>query len=498
VTTFSTKTLPFDMVVVGGTGDLARRKLLPSLYFLHKNGQLDGDGRILAVARHEMTTEAYREQVAESSREEIPAKDFETATWESFVRRLHYRSAPNADAATYRRLGKDLKGSSGDGGEGSRVRVFYLATAPSLYGDLAHAIGDAGLIHPQTRIVLEKPIGKDLASAQEINARVGEAFREEQIFRIDHYLGKETVQNLMVLRFANALFEPLWRAEHIDHVQITVAERLGVEGRGEYYDQSGALRDMVQNHLLQLLCLVAMEPPARLEQDAIRDEKIKVLHSLRPIVEGDVAHKTVRAQYREGVVAGDRVPGYLQEPGIDAGSTTETFVALKAEIDNWRWAGVPFYLRTGKRMAYRVSEIMIQFRQVPHHIFAERLGALQDNRLVIRLQPDEFIKLAMMVKKPGPSIRLRPVDLNLNLAATFEGRTPLAYERLLLDVIQGNATLFMHRAEVEAAWRWVEPILEGWQQLGWRPRSYPAGSWGPEESMAMMLRDGRSWYELLA
>jgi glucose-6-phosphate 1-dehydrogenase len=482
----------FDMVVVGGTGDLARRKLLPSLYLLHKNGQLSPAGRILAVARHELSTEQYREQIANSSQQEIPADQLDPETWDAFVRRLHYRAAPNATAAGYRSLTKDLDQ------DGSRVRVFYLATMPSLYGDLAHAIGGAGLITDSSRIVLEKPIGHDLASAQQINARVGEAFREEQIFRIDHYLGKETVQNLMVLRFANALFEPLWRSEHIDHVQITVAERLGVEDRGEYYDHTGALRDMVQNHLLQLLCLVAMEPPARLEQDSIRDEKIKVLQSLRPIVDGDVAKKTVRAQYREGVVAGERVAGYHQEPGIGVDSSTETFVALKAEIDNWRWAGVPFYLRTGKRMAYRVSEIMIQFRRVPHQIFEDRLGALQDNRLVIRLQPDEFIKLAMMVKNPGPNIRLKPVDLNLNLATTFAGRTPLAYERLLLDVIQGSATLFMHRAEVEAAWRWVEPILEGWGHREWRPRSYAAGSWGPEESMALMLRDNRSWYELMA
>ena len=483
-------TQPFDMVVVGGTGDLARRKLFPSLYLLHRHGELSPEGKIVGVARQEMSSEAFRESIRESVRAEVPESNGEE--WESFLRRLEYHAAPESVPDAYRPI-RDLLGNGKD-----RVRVFYLATSPDLYGDVSQAIGAADLAGNGTRIVLEKPIGHDLRSAEEINARVGEVFAEDQIYRIDHYLGKETVQNLMVLRFANALFEPLWRSEHIDHVQITVAERLGVEGRGDYYDRTGALRDMVQNHLLQLLCLVAMEPPARLEQEAIREEKIKVLRALRPITGGDVPRKTVRAQYRAGAVAGEPVRGYLEEEGIAGGSTTETFVAMKAEIDNWRWAGVPFYLRTGKRMGYRVSEIIIQLRRVPHLIFGDRLGAVQDNRLVIRLQPDESVKLAMMVKSPGPKIRLKPVHLNLNLADTFEERTPLAYERLLLDVIRGNATLFMHRSEVEAAWRWVEPVLEGWESLGGRPRSYPAGSWGPEESIALMVRDDRSWYEHLA
>lgn len=483
---------PFDIVVVGATGDLARRKLLPALYFLHRDGQLSPDGRIIGVARRSLSCEEFRDQATKFSQEEIPAADLDPEAWESFVQRISYLQAPSLEAASYKPLEQQLSDSP------NRVRVFYLATPPTLYGDLSQAFDEAGLITEKSRIVLEKPIGHDLRSAEEINARVGSAFREDQIFRIDHYLGKETVQNLMILRFANVLFEPLWRAEHVDHVQITVAERLGVEGRGEYYDESGALRDMVQNHLLQLLCLVAMEPPSRLGQDAIREEKIKVLKSLRPILGPDLSQKTVRAQYREGIIAGEKVPGFHEEPGIAEGSTTETFVALKAEIDNWRWAGVPFYLRTGKRMAYRVSEIMIQFKQVPHLLFEDRLGSLQDNRLVMRLQPDESIKLAMMVKRPGPDVRLKPVHLNLNLAETFEDRTPQAYERLLLDVIKGSATLFMHRGEVEAAWRWVEPILDGWENLGSRPRSYAAGTWGPEESIALMVRDGRSWYEHLA
>ncbi len=482
---------PFDMIVIGGTGDLAQRKLLPSLYMLHKDGQLHDDGRIIAIARQALSRAAYRDMIAKSCRTHVGDR-WDDSVWASFAERLDYHAAPEPKAEGYHALAEHL------GPEGDRVRVFYLATSPHLYGPLAAAVEGAGLVEDDTRIVLEKPIGHDLASATAINHEVGAVFREDQIYRIDHYLGKETVQNLMVLRFANALFEPLWRAEHIDHVQITVAERIGVEGRGAYYDGSGALRDMVQNHLLQLLCLVAMEPPARLGQDAIREEKIKVLRSLRPITGVDVAHKTVRAQYRDGQIVGDKVPAYLAEPGIAEDSETETFVAVKAEIDNWRWAGVPFYLRTGKRMAYRVSEIIVQFRRVPHRIFGDRLGALQDNRLVIRLQPDESIKLGMMVKNPGSAIRLRPVHLNLNLADTFEERTPLAYERLLLDVIKGSATLFMHRSEVESAWRFIEPILDGWQHLGGRPRTYPAGSWGPEESIALMVRDDRSWYEHLA
>ncbi|MEM6795152.1 MAG: glucose-6-phosphate dehydrogenase [Acidobacteriota bacterium] len=488
-------TAPFDMIVLGGTGDLARRKLLPSLYYLHKDERISKDGRIIGVARHEHSQEEFLARVEEGCRQEIRPEDFDEKTWNAFARRLSYFSAPDSDAACYKPLGKILNGGGGDVG---RIRAFYLATSPTVYGQLAHAVGEAGLTRPDSRIVLEKPIGHDLKSAAKINSDVGEIFREDQIYRIDHYLGKETVQNLMVLRFANVLFEPLWRAQYIDHVQITVAERLGMEGRGDYYDTSGALRDMVQNHLLQLLCLVAMEPPARLETEVIREEKIKVLRSLRPILGSDLAANTVRAQYRDGVVAGEKVRGFLEEPGIRPKSRTETFVALKAEIDNWRWAGVPFYLRTGKRMAYRVSEIIIQFKSVPHPLFGDRLGAQQDNRLIIRLQPDESIRLATMVKKPGSAMSLKPVHLNLNLADTFDDRTPLAYERLLLDVLKGSATLFMHRREVEAAWRWVEPILEGWDALGGRPRSYAAGTWGPEESIALMVRDERSWYEHLA
>ncbi|MDY7093914.1 MAG: glucose-6-phosphate dehydrogenase [Acidobacteriota bacterium] len=486
---------PFDMIVIGASGDLAQRKLLPALYFLHKHGDLSPTGRIIGVARHEWTQDEFLRTAEASCRKYLDQGDFSDDDWSSFARRLHYLALAATEPESYADLAR-LLAQDGEDAE-RRARIFYLATPPDLYGSISHAIAAAGLITSGARIVLEKPIGSDLDSAAAINASVGEVFPEDRIYRIDHYLGKETVQNLMALRFGNALFEPMWRSEHVDHVQITVAETLGVEGRGAYYDQSGALRDMVQNHLLQLLCLVAMEPPSRLAQDAIREEKIKVLRSLRPIEGEDLARKTVRGQYREGAIAGQSVVGYLEEPDTDPASGTETFVALKAEVDNWRWAGVPFYLRTGKRMGHRVSEIIIQFRRVPHLLFTDQANAIQDNRLVIRLQPDESIKLALMIKTPGAGMALRRVHLNLNMAETFEERPALAYERLLMDVIRGNATLFMHRTEVEEAWRWIDTILEGWEARGDRPRYYNAGTWGPPESIALVVRDERAWYEHL-
>jgi glucose-6-phosphate 1-dehydrogenase len=485
---------PFDMIVIGGTGDLARRKLLPALYFLHKDEAIEASGRIFAVARHKLDREGYLADIFEDVRQQIPTKEFSEDVWKSFAERIHYFAFSAIEPENYSELREVLESTEGTT---QRSRVFYLATSPSIYGKTSRAIHAAGLANEGSRIVLEKPIGHDLESAMKINAQVGEFFADHQIYRIDHYLGKETVQNLMVLRFGNALYEPMWRREHIDHVQITVAETLGVEERGAYYDRAGALRDMVQNHILQLLCLVAMEPPARLDQDAIREEKIKVLRSLRPIRGSQVKHKTVRGRYRAGAIDGQAVPGYLEEKGIPEESTTETFVALLAEIDNWRWAGVPFYLRTGKRLSARVSEIVIQFKQVPHMLFEDQGEMMEPNRLVIRLQPDESIKLGMMVKEPGTKVKLKRVHLNLNLGETFTGHTPLAYERLLLDVIRGNATLFIHRQEVEEAWRWIEPILDGWEERGRLPRQYGAGTWGPPESVALVVREERSWYEHL-
>lgn len=482
--------IPFDMVVVGATGDLGRRKLMPALYFLHKYGEISPEGRIFAISRREGSREGFLEKAGESARRHIGNGELTDDDWRSFTERLDFVTLSATDASTYGPLAERLSQEPG------RARVFYLATSPKFYGDISHAISEAGLITESTRIVLEKPIGTDLESATAINTRVGEAFAERQIFRIDHYLGKETVQNLMAVRFGNVLFEPLWSCDRVDHVQITVAETLGVEGRGGYYDKVGALRDMIQNHLLQLLCLTAMEPPARLDQDDIRDEKIKVLRALRPLTAADVASKTVRGQYRAGAIGSDPVTGYLDEPDVAEDSHTETFVALKAEIDNWRWAGVPFYLRTGKRMSHRVSEIVIQFKCVPHQLFqGRRSDGIQPNRLVIRLQPDEFIKLGLMTKVPGAGMDLEREELNLNLKDRAGGRTFQAYERLLLDVIRGVTTLFMHRTEVEAAWRWTEHILDGWEERGDRPRSYNAGTWGPPKSVALIERDGRSWYE---
>ncbi len=484
--------LPFDMVVIGGTGDLARRKLLPALYILHKYGEISDQGRIFAVSRQQETREGFLANTGKRARGHIEADEIDDDAWQRFVDQLHYLAMSATDPSTYGEL-RQLLGEHPD-----RVRVFYLATPPKIYGAVSRAIVEAGLKTPETRIVLEKPIGHDLDSAREINAAVGEVFDESQIYRIDHYLGKETVQNLMALRFGNALFEPLWRSEHVDHVQITVAESIGIDDRGGYYDHTGALRDMVQNHLLQLLCLTTMEPPARLEQDAIRDEKIKVLRSLRPITAREVDDKTVRGQYQRGAVGGEPVVGYLDEKDVAADSTTDTFVALKAEIDNWRWAGVPFYLRTGKRMSRRVSEIVLQFKKVPHVLFASQARSLHRNRLVIRLQPDEFIKLGLMTKTPGPAMDLRREFLNLNLAEGDSGaRRLLAYERLLLDILRGVTTLFMHRQEVEEAWSWIDQIVEAWEENRIQPRFYDAGTWGPTESVALVVQDGRRWYEHL-
>ena len=479
----------FDIVVFGGTGDLARRKLLPALYHHDLSGELDPATRVIAAARGALSREAYLDMVERQVRPALEGRHFDDAAWARFRDRLDYVAT---DAAAGQ--GLDVLGAKlADGG--ARARVFYLATSPELFGPICGHLAAAGLVMPEARVVLEKPIGHDLASSCAINDAVGAVFPEDRIFRIDHYLGKEAVQNLLALRFANAFFEPIWHRGGIDHVQITVAEKIGVEGRGDYYDGAGALRDMVQNHLLQLLCLVAMEPPTSLDKDAVRAEKVKVLGALRPMSGQEVAQRTVRGQYRAGAVDGAAVPGYLDEISAK-GSATETFVALRAEIDNWRWAGVPFFLRTGKRMAERVSEIVVQLRPVPHRIFPEEAGEIIQNRLVIRLQPDEGIKLLAMAKVPGSrGIELRPAALNLSFAETFEGRSPDAYERLLIDVARGNPTLFMRRDEVERAWEFTEPILTAWAELKDRPKGYVAGAWGPSPAVALIERDGRTWHE---
>jgi glucose-6-phosphate 1-dehydrogenase len=391
------------------------------------------------------------------------------------------------DPANWQALKRVLEGFE------DRIRVFYLATAPNLFGAIAAGLSQNGLITEEVRIVLEKPVGNDYASAREINDRVGECFREDSIFRIDHYLGKETVQNLLALRFANSLFEPLWNRGNIDNVQITVSEDLGVGGRVEFYDQTGTLRDMVQNHMMQLLCLTAMEPPASRDHDAVRDEKMKVLRALKPIGAAEVRRHTVRGQYQAGAIDGEAVDGYLDELG-NRDSQTETFVALKVQIDNWRWSNVPFYLRSGKRLNKKYSDIVIQFQEVPHSIFPELTDGRNANRLTIRLQPDEGVNLSLMSKDPGPGgFDLRQVSLDLSYADPTGARYPDAYERLLVEVIRGNPALFMRRDEVEFAWRWIDRIIAGWEESNQPVEGYVAGTSGPTAASLMLDRDGRSW-----
>jgi glucose-6-phosphate 1-dehydrogenase len=478
---------PFDVVVFGGTGDLAYRKLFPALFHREVDGQLVDPTRIIGVSRGEIAPQEYRAHIAEALKTFAGSNESNAVACERFLQRIDHVAVDIKGDVGWKVLAGKLDGDP------KKVRAFYLATSPDLFGGVAHKLAAEGMVTPASRIIVEKPIGKDGASAGAINDAIGEVFAEHQIYRIDHYLGKETVQNLMALRFANTLFEPLWNSAHIDHVQITAAESIGVEGRGAYYDNAGALRDMVQNHLLQLLCLVAMEPPSSLQADAVRDEKLKVLKALIPINDGNASVMTVRGQYRAGASNGNAVPGFIEEIGR-SDSTTETFVAIKAGIGNWRWAGVPFYLRTGKRLPQRVSEIVIAFRPVPHSIFDS--SPIAANQLVIRLQPDEGIKLWLMIKEPGPGgMRLQHVSLDMSFARTFDKPVPEAYERLLMDVIRGNATLFMRRDEVEAAWRWVDPIREAWSRLPEMPRPYIAGTWGPAAAIALVERDGRTWNE---
>ena len=475
---------PFDLVVFGATGDLAQRKLLPGLYYRWQAGQMPPEARVVGVARRSLTDEQFRAIAHDALVAHVAEADRNPESEAGFLARLSYVAADADSEPGWAELATALHGYPG------RIRVFYLATAPELFGPICDRLAANGMVTEQGRVVVEKPIGKSLASAEAVNDAVGRSFPEARIYRIDHYLGKETVQNLMALRFANALFEPLWNAAHIDHVQITVGETLGVEGRAGYYDTAGALRDMVQNHMLQLLCLTAMEPPTSLSADAVRDEKLKVLQTLVPIQ----AENTVRGQYRAGASAGGPVRGYLDELG-DHTSHTETFVALKAEIANWRWAGVPFFLRTGKRLPSRVSEIVIAFRPIPHSVFDVGAGPICPNRLVMRLQPTESVKLCVMVKDPGPGgMRLTEQALNMSFAEAFGVRNPDAYERLLMDVVRGNQTLFMRRDEVEAAWRWIDPILDAWSGAE-APKPYTAGTWGPSAAIALIERSGRTWHE---
>jgi glucose-6-phosphate 1-dehydrogenase len=481
---------PFDYVVFGATGDLTKRKLIPALYHRFMDGQFDEQSRIIGVSRSKLTDAEFQTLVRDSITSFVEKAYQDEKTTERFVSVCSYVANDVTDEANWGDLSKNLRSDP------KIVRAFYLAIAPDLFGPTCEYIQKKKYYRRDARVVIEKPLGHDLASSIAINDEVSKIFKEDQVYRIDHYLGKETVQNLLALRFANILFEPIWNSAHIDHVQITVAESVGAGTRG-YYDESGALRDMVQNHIIQLLCLVAMEPPASDDANALRDEKLKVLRSLKPITGQDVAKATVRGQYRAGSVDGGAVASYQDElPAEKKGSRTETFVAIKAEIENWRWAGVPFYIRTGKRLPSRASEIVIQFRNIPHSIFDHAEGAPRANRLVIRIQPDEGVKLFLMIKDPGPGgMRLREVPLNLSFAQTFTERTPEAYERLLLDVIRGQQSLFMRRDELEAAWKWIDPIREAWTTATDAPQQYMSGTWGPTAAIALIERDGRTWHE---
>lgn len=481
---------PFDLVVFGGTGDLAARKLLPALYQRDRAGQLPDEGRIIGVARKALGHDGYLKFVRKSLHDHVKSAEVDEEALTRFLARIDFCAVDVTGESGWLELAEILAAGV------ERVRAFYYAVSPDLFATISTHIQQFNLVTPKSRVVVEKPLGTDGESARAVNAAISCVFSEHQVFRIDHYLGKETVQNLMALRFANRMFEPLWNSTHIDHIQITVAEDLGVGERGGYYNTSGALRDMVQNHILQLLCLVAMEPPDEFEADAVRDEKLKVLKALKRIDERNVEQLTVRGQYRSGSCNGEPVPGYLQELGSDE-SNTETFVAIKAEIANWRWAGVPFYLRTGKRLAGRTSEIVINFRPISHSIFDGTAGRISQNRLVIRLQPNEGMTLEIMIKDPGPgNIRLRRMPLDMSFAEAYGGaNSPDAYERLLMDAIRGNQTLFMRHDEVAAAWRWIDPILAAWKNTSQRAQGYAAGTWGPSAAVALIERDGRTWNE---
>jgi glucose-6-phosphate 1-dehydrogenase len=478
------------LTIFGASGDLAQRMLLPSLYSLEHERLLPPSLRILGTARSTLDDDAFRALVAQSIERNVPAAEVDADSLRRLLERLHYQPAALDDADAMQQLCARIHAlRDGD-------VVFHLSTAPRWYASICNTLGEHGLGGAGTRVLLEKPIGRDLASAIAINDGVARVFDEERVFRVDHYLGKEGVQNLLALRFGNALFEPLWNARHVEQVQITVAETIGGEGR-DYYDESGATRDMLQNHLLQLLCLTAMEPPSQFDPSAVRNEKLKVLRSLRPIVGREVATETVAGQYTAGAIGGRAVPGYLEELG--RASHTETFIAMRAHIDNWRWSGVPFYLRTGKRMPRRTTEIYLQFRAVPHSIFAATGARAEPNALVISLQPEERIELRLMSKTPGldrAGLQLSQVALDLDLHERFASdRRRLAYERLYLDALEGNGTLFVRRDETEAAWQWVDAIIAGRERGGAGPKPYPAGTWGPTSAVTLAERHAHSWRE---
>jgi glucose-6-phosphate 1-dehydrogenase len=504
------------VVIFGASGDLTKRKLLPALYALAHDGLLPDRFAVVGFARREKSDDAFRDEVKTALEQFSRHRPPKPEVWDRLARDLHYVAASFEEPGGYDRLRGLLGEVDRQNGAGGN-RVFYLATPPSAYSPIVTRLGAAGLVseasdEPQdggaapdgrgwSRIIIEKPFGRDLATARGLNADIHRVFRERQVYRIDHYLGKETVQNILTFRFGNSIFEPLWNRRYVDHVQLLVGEDLGVEGRGGYYDTAGAVRDMLQNHMLQLLSLVAMEPPATFEADAVRDEKVKVLRAVRPIPPSRAREVTTRAQYVSGMLRGKKIPAYADEPGVGEESATETYAALRLEIDNWRWAGVPFYLRTGKALPKRVTEVTIQYRQPPLLLFrhADHAGhqdrdAIEPNRLTLRIQPDEGISLRVGLKPPGPRISLVPARLGFTYRDTF-GRGPSeAYERLLLDCMLGDSTLFIRRDEVETAWALVTPVLEAWATAGRNGLAYyPAGSWGPKEADRFIRGHGRGW-----
>lgn len=491
---------PCTVVIFGATGDLTHRKLIPALYNLAADGDLPAALSVVGFARRDKSDEQFRQELEEAARKHS-RQGVRDELWKSFAERIFYHRSEFGDDEGYKRLAERLRQIDSERGTQGN-RLFYLSVAPGEFEGILCKLKEFGLNEAAegswARVIVEKPFGTDLASAHELNTIVSETFHEQDTFRIDHFLGKETAQNIMVLRFANGIFEPLWNHRYIDHVQITASETLGVEGRGPYYEGSGALRDMVQNHLLQLLCLVAMEPPTDLSADSVRDEKVKVVRSLRPLTDAGVAENVVRGQYAEGSVNGKTVPGYRSEERVNPKSETETFVALRANVDNWRWEGVPFYIRVGKRLPKGGTEIAVQFKNVPAVLFNKADANIGANVLIIRIQPDEGISLRMQAKIPGAALRIEPVKMDFHYGTSFGKASPEAYERLLLDAMSGDATLFARRDEVEQAWKWIDVIEDAWHKADKPPElfEYPAGSWGPKEADELLERDGRKWRRL--
>jgi glucose-6-phosphate 1-dehydrogenase len=488
---------PALVVIFGASGDLTKRKLIPALYNLFLDKQLPAQFSIVAMSRQGETAEfckKMKESVAKYSRRGKP----DDAKWDEFCSRVEYIAGDYADPEVYKRLAKKVASEEKDDFGEPCNRIFYLSIPPSIFGTVASNLGAVGLSadRKRDRIVVEKPFGRDQESSEALNATLLASFEESQIYRIDHYLGKETVQNIMAFRFANTLFEPIWNRRYVDHVQITVSEDVGVEKRGGYYETSGALRDMIQNHLLQLMCVVATEPPVNFDANEVRNKKVDVLRAVRPIPPDRVSHYCVRGQYGPGLICSKVEPGYRQEEGVDPQSDTETYAAVKLYIDNWRWEDVPFYLRTGKRLPRKLSQIVVQFRPVPHRMFPHSAAdVFEPNRLVINIQPEEGITLKFEAKEPGSGMRLRNVSMEFNYSEAFHSQNREAYETLLQEVMEGDATLFMRNDQEHEAWKLVMPILEAWESLPATSfPNYPAGTWGPDQADALLARDGRSWY----